>query len=145
MVSLRTLWAQRMKWQGGTVDDLLRLGVNRLTVRDWGQQLLGLLAALVRMSWITMTVIYSFTGSLHVNVLWLVIPLLFVANDVKKSMRVPHRDWKDVLLAALLLPQELFAWIRAGWFLKSWGECLTQRITGTTKDRWAAQISAEAA
>ena len=144
MVSLKTLWAQRMKWQGGTVDDLLRIGINRLTWRDWGQQALGLMAAMVRISWIAMTLVYCAIGTLNVNFLWLLIPLLFIANDVKKSMRVPHRDWKDVLLAALLLPQELFAWVRAGWFLKSWAECLVQRITGKTKDRWAAQISAEA-
>ena len=31
MVTVRALWAQRMKWQGGTVEDLLRIGVNRLT------------------------------------------------------------------------------------------------------------------
>jgi biofilm PGA synthesis N-glycosyltransferase PgaC len=145
MVSLRTLWAQRMKWQGGTVDDLLRLGLDRLTWRDWGQQALGLTAAMVRIGWIAMTLLFAATGTLHLDLKWFAIPLLFVANDIKKSMRVPHRDWKDVVLAGLLLPQELFAWLRAGWFLKSWTECLAHRVTGTTKDRWAAQISAEAA
>jgi cellulose synthase/poly-beta-1,6-N-acetylglucosamine synthase-like glycosyltransferase len=145
MVSLRTLWAQRMKWQGGTVDDLLAMGLNRLTWRDWGQQALGLLAAFVRMSWVGMSLLYAAFGTLHVDVRWLLIPLLFIANDVKKSLRVPHRDWKDVLLAVLLLPQELFAWLRAGWFLTSWAESLCHRVTGTTKDRWAAQISAESA
>jgi len=146
MVNLRALWAQRMKWQGGTVDDLLTIGVNCLTLRDWLQQAAGLLAAGVRLGWIVLTVTYAAVGILHVDLLWLLAPLLFVCNDVKKSLRVPHRDRRDVLLAALLLPQELFAWMRAGWFLASWMQCLAYRtvLPSLKKDRWAAQITAEA-
>ncbi|RJK96855.1 glycosyltransferase family 2 protein [Vallicoccus soli] len=145
MVEVGALWAQRMKWQGGTVEDLLAFGVNRLTLRDWGQQLLGLCAAAVRVGWLLTTLAFALAGSLHVQLLWFLVPLLFIANDVKQSLRVPHRDAKDVLLAALLLPQEAFAWMRAGWFLKAWGECLQARLTGRTRDRWALQYAAERA
>jgi cellulose synthase/poly-beta-1,6-N-acetylglucosamine synthase-like glycosyltransferase len=146
MVTLRALWAQRMKWQGGTVEELLRMGVDRLTVRDWAQQGLGLMAAGVRLGWIGLTALYAVLGVLHIQPIWLVFPLLFIANDVRHAMRVPHRDWKDILLAALLLPQEAFAWVRAGWFLKSWAECLITKTTGRRKkDRWALQYTAEAA
>lgn len=145
MPSIRALWAQRMKWQGGTVEDLLRIGVDRLTLRDWGQQALGLLAAAVRLSWVVLTALYAALGTLQLHAIWFAVPLLFIATDVRHALRVPHRDKRDVLLAALLLPQEAFAWLRAGWFLRSWGECLLDRTTGRVKkDRWALQYTAEA-
>lgn len=145
MPNVRALWAQRMKWQGGTVEDLLRIGLNRLTLRDWGQQALGLLAATVRLAWIGLTVLYAALGTLQVHAIWFLVPLLFIATDVRHSLRVPHRDKRDVVLAALLLPQEAFAWLRAGWFLRCWGECLANRTLGRAKkDRWALQYTAEA-
>jgi poly-beta-1,6-N-acetyl-D-glucosamine synthase len=144
MTNARALWGQRMKWQVGTVEDLLSFGLNRLTLRDWWQQLLGLCAALVRFGWLVTTATYAALGSLHVGLIWFLLPLLFVFNDVKQAMRVPHRDRTDLLLAGLLLPQEAFAWMRAGWFSVAWAACLWSRITGRRKDRWALQYAAEA-
>ena len=34
MKDLKSLWNQRLKWQVGTIEDLLSFGVNRLTLRD---------------------------------------------------------------------------------------------------------------
>jgi biofilm PGA synthesis N-glycosyltransferase PgaC len=56
MDTVRSLWGQRMKWQVGTVEDLLHLGVNRLTRLDWRQQVAGLLAALVRVGWVVLMI-----------------------------------------------------------------------------------------
>jgi poly-beta-1,6-N-acetyl-D-glucosamine synthase len=144
MVDMRSLWAQRMKWQCGTVEDLLQFGVNRLTLRDWGQQVLGLCAALVRIGWLASTLLYALLGTLQISPIWFLPPLLFIANDIKHSLRVPHRDWKDVFLAAVLLPQEAFAWMRAGWFSQAWVACLFSKVTGRRKDRWKLQYAAEA-
>jgi hypothetical protein len=58
-------------------------------------------------------------------------------------MRIPHRDRVDILLAMALVPQELFAWLRAGWFVAAWYEVLRSRVFGSRKDRWALQYSAE--
>jgi poly-beta-1,6-N-acetyl-D-glucosamine synthase len=52
---------------------------------------------------------------------------------------VPHRTFGDLITAASLLPQELLAWMRAGWFTWSWVEVLS----GRRRDRWALQIAAE--
>ena len=76
---------------------------------------------------------------------WLLLTALFAANDVRQAMRIPHRDRGDVLLALLLLPQELFAWLRAGWFTAAWAEALVGRITHRSRDRWALQYRAEGA
>lgn len=143
MRTVRSLWAQRMKWQVGTVEDLLSFGVTKLTYVDWRQQAAGLLAAAVRISWVLFTLVALLTGSLHMAWLWLVAPAFFIANDVKQALRIPHRDSRDVLLAALLLPQEFFAWLRAGWFIAAWCSVLTSRVTRRRKDRWAMQYVAE--
>jgi len=144
MTNARALWGQRMKWQVGTVEDLLSFGVNRLTLRDWWQQFLGLCAALVRFGWLVTTAAYAALGTLHLSLIWFLLQLLFVFNDVKQAMRVPQRDRTDLLLAGLLLPQEAFAWMRAGWFTVAWAAVLRSRVTGHRKDRWALQYAAEA-
>jgi biofilm PGA synthesis N-glycosyltransferase PgaC len=145
MTTVRALWGQRMKWQVGTVEDLLRFGLNKQTLLDWRQQAAGLLAASVRFGWIFFTVLYAALGILHFAPVWFFVPLLFIANDVKQALRIPHRDRWDVLLAALLLPQEAFAWMRACWFVAAWAEVIWGRFTGRRKDRWSMQYAAEAA
>lgn len=138
------LWAQRMKWQVGTVEDLISLGVNRLTIIDWFQQLMGLSAALLRIMWVTLFIIAATPyGSLSTNPLWLLLPVIFIISDTAQAYLIPHRDKKDVLLAAALVPQEFFAWMRAGWFLAAWQEVLVSKITSRRKDRWSMQYAAE--
>ena len=140
MLTLKTLWAQRLKWQVGTVRDLKSIGLNPLTRIDWWQQFLGLVAALIRVSWVALLAIgILYTGHVQLLRYWWVFPVVFVACDVREAWRMPHRTWADVLTAATLLPQESFAWLRAAWFTWSWVEVLT----GRTRDRWALQIAAE--
>jgi cellulose synthase/poly-beta-1,6-N-acetylglucosamine synthase-like glycosyltransferase len=139
MPTLKSLWGQRMKWQVGTCQDLLTFGVNRFTRTDWCQQIAGLAAALVRVGWVSITLAALLLGVLQFHPIWLLPTILFIANDTRQALHVPHRDKWDVLMATLLLPQELFAWLRAGWFLASWWEVLR----GERKDRWTLQYVAE--
>jgi poly-beta-1,6-N-acetyl-D-glucosamine synthase len=140
MLSMRTLWAQRMKWQVGTVADLRTIGFNRLTRIDWWQQFLGMISALIRVSWIGLLFLgIALTHHFALWKFWFIFPLLFAICDVREVWRVPHRTWADVVTAAFIVPQELFAFMRAAWFTWSWMEVLT----GRTRDRWALQIAAE--
>lgn len=143
MKTIKALWGQRMKWQVGTVEDLLDLGINRLTLRDWGQQAMGLLGVFLKFLWIAVIVLSLALGTFKFILFWWLVPILFVALDVKRALRIPHRDWKDVLLAATFFPQELFMWLRSGWFLASWCAAMTTKITRRRVDRWEAQYTAE--
>ena len=144
MRTVRALWGQRMKWQVGTVDDLLTFGVNRLTLLDWWGQAMGLFTAFIRILAVVVLAGYLLTfGGLTFVWWWFLLPLLVVALDVKRSMRIPHRDWRDVLIAASFFPNEMFMWLRTGWFLRSWFDVLLSRVTGRQRDRWAAQYKAE--
>ncbi len=140
MLSMRTLWAQRMKWQVGTVADLRAIGFNKQTRIDWWQQFLGMISAIIRVSWIGLLFLgLALTHHFHLMKFWWIFPLLFAFCDVREVWRVPHRTWADVVTAAFIIPQELFAFMRAAWFTWSWMEVLT----GRTRDRWALQIAAE--
>lgn len=143
MKTIKALWGQRMKWQVGTVEDLLDLGINRLTLRDWSQQAMGLLGVFLKLLWIAVIVLSLSLGVFHVVLFWWLVPILFVALDIKRALRIPHCDWKDVLIAATFFPQELFMWLRSGWFLASWCAVLTAKITRRRIDRWEAQYTAE--
>jgi biofilm PGA synthesis N-glycosyltransferase PgaC len=47
------------------------------------------------------------------------------------------------VLAASFFPQEMFMWLRSGWFLASWCAVLKTKITRRRIDRWEAQYTAE--
>lgn len=143
MRTVRSLWGQRMKWQVGTVEDLLHIGVNRLTLRDWGQQLMGLVNVILKALWLVVIVGYAAIGELHLVWFWILLPVLFISLDIKRALRIPHRDWKDVVISASFFPNELFMWLRAGWFARSWMDVLLSKITKKSIDRWESQYVAE--
>ena len=145
MKTVKALWGQRMKWQVGTVEDLLTLGVNRLTLLDWGQQASGLFAAFSRFLWLAVLLALCLVGDLNFQwVWWVVLPLFFVAVQVRHALRIPHRDRADLVHAFLIVPAETFAWLRAGWFTAAWFQAPLAMLLGKRKDRWQAQYRAEA-
>ena len=144
MKTIKALWGQRMKWQVGTVEDLLTFGFNRLTARDWFQQAFGLFSASLKLLLIAVIVGQAVVyGGVYIAWFWWLFPFLFIALEVKRAMRIPHRDWKDIAIAASFFPNEVFMWLRSGWFVKSWWDVLLSKFTGKTKDRWSAQYQAE--
>lgn len=144
MRTIKALTAQRHKWSVGTVEDLLTFGVNRLTLRDWGQQAMGIFGAFLKLLWLIVIFgQWAYFGELNILWVWWLLPVLFIAVEVKKAMRVPHRDWKDILIAASFFPNEFFMWIRSAWFIRSWASVLASKITGHRHDVWEAQASAE--
>jgi biofilm PGA synthesis N-glycosyltransferase PgaC len=143
MPSLRALWGQRMKWQAGTVEDLWSFGYNKYTKHDWRMQLFGWLGVLSRLIWFPW-IAFVATHGIHFDLRWQVLMILFAASAFRQSFLIPHRDWKDTLLAATLLPNELFGWIRAAWFVKAWFAVIAVRVFKRSRqDRWAAQYIAE--
>lgn len=142
----RALLGQRMKWQVGTVEDLLRVGVNRYTALDWWQQFAGLAMAALRIAWALLVVALLLTGTFTPSLLWWVaVPAIFALGQGLLTLRIPHRDWMDVVLGFAILPAEHFAWLRAYWFLRGWGKALRSHFTGKQEDLWAAQSVAEIA
>lgn len=145
MKNLKSLWGQRMKWQAGTLQDLLRFGVNRLTIRDWLSQMLNLLGPAIRALWVMVISLALYLDALTLAWWGLLVPLLFVAINLKTAVRVPYKDKWDILIVVFIVPIELLACIRGGWILASWGEIIRKKITRKDRDLWAAQYKAEGA
>jgi len=143
MTTLKALWAQRMKWSVGTQLDLIDFGFNRLTWRDWAQQAMGLLNITLKLLWVTIIVGYALTGNLQIIWFWLLLPILFIALDIKRALIIPHRDWKDILIAATFFPNEAFMWTRAAWTTASWLTVIKTKITRKNTDLWDSQARAE--
>lgn len=143
MKTVRSLWSQRMKWSTGTAEDLLNIGFNKLTAFEWMQQFKGLVALFSRILWITIMIPSIIFGYAHWSFLYLILPGLAVACDLKAVRRIPHRDWKDVLIAGSFIIQEIYTFGRVLLFGKAWCAAIKSKITGNRKDRWAAQYKAE--
>ena len=130
MTNLRSLWAQRMKWQTGTVEDLMQFGLNKRTRFDWWQQTQGLLVIVMRLGWVALATAAVVLGMWHWNPLFAIPPVLFVANEVKQARRIPLVQRGDIVVAALMIPNELFGYMRAGWFPASWSIVLARKFLG---------------
>lgn len=144
MKNLRALWGQRMKWQVGTVEDLLTLGVNKLTLVDWWQQSVGLFMASIRALWMVLIALQMTMGLFRFDLIWwIIVPLLFAIGEGVMAFRIPHKDKTDVLMGFLIVPSEIFATVRSAWFVAAWGEVLWSKLSGSRKDRWELQYTAE--
>jgi len=143
MKDLKSLWGQRMKWQTGTLYDLLRFGLNRLTLHDWMSQAKGLLIPLIRLLWVGVMILAIALDSVAFVWWGWLIPLLYIALNIKSTLRIPHRDKWDMVLAVTILPMEFLQCIQGGWIFASWIEVAKKAVTKKERDLWAAQYKAE--
>ena len=143
MDSIKSLWGQRMKWQVGTLQDLLAIGFNKHTAISWGRQALNALGVLSLFIWayIAYTVIH--TKAFTFQPLWLIIPAAVTLHRFHGAHRIPHKDKKDIALSLSFIPHELFILFRYALFIAGWSEIVKSKITKKTKDRWAIQYQAE--
>lgn len=150
MKTNRALYGQRMKWSTGMLRDLLRFGVNSLTITEWRQTVLSMASYLIRILWLLVMVALALIGQLQVSwIWWVVIPALFVAVQVRSALRIPHRDRTDLVYAFLIIPMEIYTWIQMRWFFAAWGAVvfvgpIRKVIRLVEQDRWAMQAKAEA-
>lgn len=139
MKTVKSLWGQRMKWQVGTVQDLISFGFNRLTARDWLQQAACLFNTFTKLLLIVFWTLLFTTGMFTFIWFWWLLPVIFVGLDYVRSRSIPHRDWKDTVIAISFFPMEAFMWFRAAWVAVSWWKVITRN----KKDLWAAQYKSE--
>lgn len=143
MKDLKSLWGQRMKWQTGTLYDLLRFGLNRLTIHDWASQAKALLIPLIRVLWLTVMILAIALDSLAFAWWGWLIPLLYIALNIKSTLRIPHRDRWDMALAVTILPFEFLQCVQGAWIFASWLEVIKKAVTKKERDLWEAQYKAE--
>jgi cellulose synthase/poly-beta-1,6-N-acetylglucosamine synthase-like glycosyltransferase len=140
MPSLKALWAQRRKWDEGMVRLLVSQPVNTWTRSLWKQQLSLLGNGFSRLLFAIMLTAALVAHKYVWAWWWALPPVLAVILNVRQAWRVPNRSVKDVILAALLVPVELYLVFRVACAAISWATVLS----GNRRDGWAAQKRAEA-
>ncbi|WP_241978678.1 glycosyltransferase family 2 protein [Cryobacterium sp. TmT2-59] len=106
MPDLRTLWAQRLRWQRGALENL---GANTLTpptFRYWAQQL-GIGYSVIALSSFMFLLLLTALSvdAMVVFPFWLGVGSLFI---VERVVSVWREGWRGRLLAATLFPELLF-------------------------------------
>ncbi|MFJ9128920.1 glycosyltransferase family 2 protein [Streptomyces sp. NPDC102340] len=101
MTTLPALWAQRLRWQRGALENLRDYGLTKVTAPYWGKQIamgLGGLAFAAYLVFVAMQLAYF--GHLGFSPFWTAIGSVFV---VEKVVSVWRAGWRARLLAAVLV------------------------------------------
>ena len=106
MPTWRNLWAQRLRWQRGALENLGAYGLAPTMLRYWAQQL-GIGYAVIALSsfWLLIVVTALAAGGWVWFPFWLGVGSLFVVERVVTGWR---GGWKARLLAALLIPELIY-------------------------------------
>ncbi|WP_082369086.1 glycosyltransferase [Arthrobacter sp. ERGS1:01] len=100
MQSWRELWAQRLRWKRGAVENCVQYGWTRITRPYWGRQILSMVGVLVTMAYLGSIAFTLGTGQgLHIKAFWLAVTGVFV---LERIITVRYRGWKYMLLAATM-------------------------------------------
>ena len=125
MPTRRALWAQRLRWQRGALENLGAYGFRSSTFRYWLQQL-GLGYGSVALACYLMLIVLMAVSMSSFTVLdfWLGVGMLFVAE---RLVTVWSGGWRARVLAALILPELLYALFLDAVFVKGIWDIATAR------------------
>lgn len=144
MLTLKSLWYQRIKWTGGTDGDLLKFGFDTLNWRQWMVNALLLANVAFCVLWLALEIPAIAAGQFHWNWWWQGFGFSFAIIELihMSRLRAPQwgQDWKDWLLAGLLVHLMVYNVLSMSWGLTCWAKVLYRRTLG---DLWAPQYRAE--
>jgi biofilm PGA synthesis N-glycosyltransferase PgaC len=106
MPTLRQLYLQRLRWKRGAMENLAQYGLTRVTAKYWGYQILTFIGVIVTVAYLG-SIVWGLAVDNGVNLhsLWLAITAIFVAERI---VTVRARGWRQMLLAAVLVPEMAF-------------------------------------
>jgi biofilm PGA synthesis N-glycosyltransferase PgaC len=106
MESWGALYRQRLRWKRGAVENLIDYGFTKVTWRYWGRQALTFAGCLVTLLYLG-ALAWAFAGGqgYHWHLLWIALTLIFV---LEKVVTVRFRGWRQMALAALLIPETFY-------------------------------------
>jgi biofilm PGA synthesis N-glycosyltransferase PgaC len=100
MPTWRELWAQRLRWKRGAVENCVQYGWTAVTRPYWGRQLLSVVGVLVTLAYVSTVAFALATGAgLHVQPFWLAVTGVFV---IERIVTVRLRGWRYMLAAATM-------------------------------------------
>ena len=139
MVTVKSLWAQRRKWDEGMIRLLLGSKIGAATMYPWRMQLKMLINALTRTLFIVLLTASLAIGAFKWNWIWIAPPVLAILLNLRNARKVPNHTPLDLVLATTLLAVELYLWFRLMVWTASWATV----VAGIRRDGWARQYKAE--
>ena len=147
MTTLRGLDAQQVKWNHGAIE-LMWPGQRgntkgqpfhpnlRLRWFEHGSMVLNLLTRIL--------FAFLLAGSLSIDAYvfsawWLVPPVVAILLNLRVAHSMHDRSTRDYLFALLVVPAEMYMWLRLGHFVRAWVKFFSR----SSSDNWAAQARAE--
>ena len=106
MATRKELWAQRMRWQRGALENVGQYGVTRTTLRYWGQQLgLGYSAIALTSFLLLMLLTFLAVDNWVWFPFWLGVGSIFI---LERMVSVWSAGWKGRILAFFLIPELIY-------------------------------------
>jgi poly-beta-1,6-N-acetyl-D-glucosamine synthase len=139
MVTVKSLWAQRRKWDEGMIRLLLGSKIGAATMYPWRMQLKMALNALTRTLFIVLLAASLAIGVFEWNWIWIAPPVMAVLLNLRNARKVPNHTPLDLVLAGTLFAVELYLWFRLMVWATSWATV----VAGIRRDGWARQYKAE--
>ncbi len=100
MPTWRELWAQRLRWKRGAVENCVQYGWTRVTRPYWGRQAISVVGVAVTLAYLSTVAFALGTGEgLHMQPFWLAVTGVFV---IERVVTVRLRGWKYMLAAATM-------------------------------------------
>lgn len=147
MTTLRSLDAQQVKWSYGAID-LMWPGQRGNTSGQpfhpnlrlrWMENASMLMNLVARVGFGLLLMASLSIGAWVFSPWWLVPPVVSVLLNLRVSLSMHDRTWRDILFALLYVPGEVYMWIKLGHFIRAW----TKFFSRTEVDNWGAQAAAE--
>lgn len=111
MPTWRELWAQRLRWKRGAVENCVQYGWTKVTRPYWGRQFLSMLGVLVTLAYFGSIIFALTTGmGLSLHPFWIAVTCIFVLERVV-TLRL--RGWRYMLLAATMYETVIDVFLQA--------------------------------
>jgi len=119
-VTLRALWQQRLRWSGGTFEELVRAGWKPWTRRNWMSYAMVWLGVLLRLAGVVAWVLIL-ALDVPLQLRWYFLAPFVVAglDRLVVSVKMRHSGWLSHLLAVTVLPLELLTLVGQAWSVRS--------------------------
>lgn len=106
MPNWRMLWAQRLRWQRGALENIAAYGMTQQTLRYWSQQFaIGYSVVALGSFFLLMVLTILAVDAVIVFPFWLSIGTIFI---IERVVTVWRGGWRARALAVLLIPELLF-------------------------------------
>lgn len=131
MDTVPKLWAQRLRWQRGALENLRSYGLTRVTAPYLGKQImmgLGALAFALYLVFVALQLVYL--GRLGISPFWTAVGGIFV---VEKVVSVWRAGWRARLLASVLVVELAYDLFQHAVYFRALFDLVRRR-----EEEWAA-------